>query len=137
MSVIYLGGRPIHLRRSAERLQVNHTYLSKVLSGKRDPDTLRVGFVRRMATFFEFSSMEDLLLAIVARREALEHGAAPETAGAPGGAEVITSHLGPSLSADEDGDASVSSVADPSSILGRGLIVGRDGRLGNGPGGTS
>jgi hypothetical protein len=92
--MVQLGGRVIPLRQSARDLGMAPSYLSKVLSGKRDIESVRVGLVQQMAVLFGFETMEDFLHAVKARRDALGCGVSPDVSDEPG-VTVTTSHRDP------------------------------------------
>ena len=87
MKAVTLGGRDIWLRRTASELGLDPSYLSKVLSGAKDFDTISVGIASRIATVLEFSTIEDLKAAIEARRMTLGSGGATSGAADSEGGE--------------------------------------------------
>lgn len=95
MSVIMLGDKPIELRQSARTLGLNPGYLSRILSGVQDPETIRWGILHRLATFFQFDSVDGLVAAIQHRRRELDRPPASDDRGV---ADELTSRRSPSSS---------------------------------------
>lgn len=94
--MVQLGGRTIRIRQLARDLGMTPAYLSKILSGKRDIDSVHVGLIRRMTALMGFESMESLLHAVKVRREALGLGVSSGVSDEPEGATVEpASHRGP------------------------------------------
>lgn len=71
MGPIQFGGRTIHVRQAAADWGFQPSYLSKVLSGKRDPDRLLVTSARTIAAHLGMS-IEEFIDTVKARRRALE-----------------------------------------------------------------
>ena len=88
MSAILLGGKPIELCQSARTLKLNPGYLSRVLSGTQDPETVRWGILKRLARFFQFDTTDGLVEAIQQRRRELDR---PPASADGGVADELTS----------------------------------------------
>lgn len=67
-ATIVLGGKTIRLREAARELEMDPSPLSKILSGQRRPDSIRLGTMQRLARHFKFRSVDTFIEAVKARR---------------------------------------------------------------------
>lgn len=68
-ATISVGGKPIKVRESARELDLDPATLSKILNGTRDPEKLRAGTAIRLASYFEFRTVQHFIDAVKARRD--------------------------------------------------------------------
>lgn len=68
---IQLGGRYVSLRRASAYTGVDEGYMSKMLSGKKDPARMSLNVAMQLAAAFGMS-LDELIQAIYERAEALK-----------------------------------------------------------------